>query len=365
MRLVQIFNHLSFNSFIAHNYIYIVIGIAISILGFLLGSFGTVVVLRKEALIADGISHSVLPGIVLSFMIFKNRQMPILMLGAFISSGIMMIFFRVLKRYTKIKKDALLAILLSGFFGLGQVLLGLLNKTALSGKSGIDKFMFGQLAYVQKENIYTVIGCSIIIFLILFLFWKEIKLSTFDQEFYKSLGYNPKLIDILLTVLIIISIVIGLEMVGMILISALLVIPSVVARWCSDKFSVNFTIGGLIGLIAGISGVILVKFVNMPPGPAVVLFLSLFALIAVLFSPKKGYIVKSIKNSRQNKLLKKYHYLIHLNSGGTPYKLEEEDKNHLLEKGFIKKDGNKYILTDSGKEKACNIFKGVKLWQKN
>lgn len=351
-------------SFFAENYIYFIVIIAISLLGFLLGSFGSIVVLRKEALVSDGVSHATLPGIVLAFIIFQKRSLPLLILGAIVSSLIMMFLFRIIRRFTKVKKDALLAILLAGFFGLGQILLSVLKQSPLSGKAGIDTFMFGQLADVNATNIYITIGVLIFVFIFLLVFWKEIKLATFDEEYFKSLGFSPRLIDIMITFLIVISIVIGLEMVGIVLIVALLILPSFVGRYLTNKYYLNFIISGATGLISGVLGTVLTMIVtDIPPGPSVVIFLSFFAIMTLLFAPKKGFIVKKINCTRHRYLLKKYHYLIHIQNGGEPYEPTDKEKELLLKRDYIKKENGFFILTDKGIKKAKDIFNGIKIWQ--
>lgn len=343
------------NTWIGNNYVFILVMVGAALLGLLSGSFGVIAVLRKESLMSEGIAHATLPGVLIAFMIFKKKILIILLLGAVISGAIMILIFRLIKKYTKLKKTTILATLLAGFFGFGQVLISIINDKGMGARSGLEEYIFGQLAYISKADVYTILGVGIVVFILLILFKKEIVLQTFDPVFFASLGHKNIGIDILISLILIVCTVFGIQAVGIIPVCALLVIPAFVSRQWSSRYTVNFIIAGIIGMMSGVIGSIISHYaVNFPPGPAIVIFLAGLGIISMLFSPKQGIAVQGILNGLNKQFIKKYHYLIHVYSTNEVYDIDLNTKKLLLKKKYINEDGS---LTDLGMKKADKVFK--------
>ena len=344
------------NTWIAHNYVFVLVMIGAALLGLLSGSFGVIAVLRKESLMSEGIAHATLPGVLIAFMIFKKKILILLLLGAVMSGAIMILIFRLIKKYTKLKKTTILAALLAGFFGFGQVLVSIINDKGMGARSGLEEYIFGQLAYISKADIYTILVVGFVVFFLLVLFKKEIVLQTFDPVFFTSLGYKNIGIDILISLILIICTVFGIQAVGIITVCALLVIPAFVSRQWSSRFTVNFISAGIIGMVSGIIGSVISHYVlHFPPGPAIVIFLAGLGIVSMLFSPKQGIVIRGILNAVNKKFIKKYHYLIHVYSTNEIYDIDLDMKMLLLKKKYINEDGS---LTDLGMKKADKVFQG-------
>ncbi|MGI6787572.1 MAG: metal ABC transporter permease [Acholeplasmataceae bacterium] len=322
------------------------------VLGFLAGSFGVFIVLKKQALVGDAIAHSALPGVVLTFIIFQSKSLEILLIGAALSGFLSILIFNFIKKYSKIKNDATLAILLAGFFGFGRMLLSLVQRSNNAGAAGLESFIFGQAATILLKDMYLTITTAVLVNVVIMLFWKELKIHIFNPEYFKSLGFNSRFLDIIFSILIVIVVVSGIHMVGVVLISALLVAPAVAARQWHHKFSINYLLAGIIGSVSGFMGVLLADHLNLPPGPMIIVVLSVITILSLLLS-KKGIIIKTINNIKYHYYVKKYVDLIRF------YHSEEvaDDKlNKLFEQKYLNKIDDKYYLSDLGIEKVNLII---------
>lgn len=271
------------------------------ILGLTSGILGSFALLRKQSLLGDAISHSALPGIAIAFLITKSSTPIVLLSGALISGWISSICMMSIVRSTKIKYDGALGIILSVFFGFGLVMLSVVQKFPDSRQAGLNKFLFGQAATLLKEDIITMGILSGIALIITFVFWKEFKLTVFNPEFGEAIGLPIKKIDILLTCLIVVTIVTGLQTVGVVLMSAMLIAPASASRQWTDRLEIMVVLSGFLGAVSGITGTLISsKISNMPTGPVIVLVgFALFAF-SLFFAPKRGIISRLISNYKNN-----------------------------------------------------------------
>ncbi|MCG8569502.1 MAG: metal ABC transporter permease [Spirochaetes bacterium] len=274
-----------------------------AILGIVSGALGSFAVLRKQSLLGDSISHAALPGIALAFLLTGSKAPVVVILGAAASGWIGTYFIISIVRNTQIKEDTAQGIVLSVFFGLGLVLLTYIQRLSTSAKSGLDKFLFGQAATLMTEDIITMSVVGIITLSILVIFWKEFKLLTFDQTFLESIGYPVKSLEILLTFLIVASIVIGLQTVGVVLMSAMVIAPAIAARQWTDKLGIMVILSGLFGALAGVSGALISSsFSNLPTGPTIVVTLTMITLISLLLAGHRGLIWAYLRQYNQKKI---------------------------------------------------------------
>lgn len=328
------------------------------ILGFAAGSIGVFATLRKQALIGDALSHAALPGVVLAYILFNNKSLEVLLLGALTFAIIAMIIIELIRKFSIIKFDASMALILSSFFGLGNVLL---NFVKGSGQAGLNKFIFGEAATMIERDLLLLTISTIILIILSILFWKHIKLFIFDEVFYKSLGYKPTIIKTLLMMLTVLVVVTSIKTIGVILMSALLITPAVSSRQWSNSFKNNFILAGIFGsLSAGIGTLLSFMIKGLPTGPIIVVVLSVILLISLLLSPKNGLINKTLKERKQKQLLIIYHDLIHFYEFG---EIEHNNYyNQYLDEGYIKNIDNHDILTSEGITLINNIMGGVNLW---
>lgn len=327
------------------------------VLGFAAGSLGLFSTLRRQALIGDALSHAALPGIVLAFVLFNSKSIEVLLLGAALASLFAMFLITIIDKYTKIKFDASMALILSGFFGLGNVLM-----FPFKGQ-GLDKFIFGEAATMLRRDINLILIVSVVSIVLVLLFWRHIKLFIFNEEFYRSLGFSGTFINTLLTFLTVLVVTISIRAIGVVLMSALLIAPAVTARLWSDRFGVNFIIAGTVGALSGgIGTAFSYKISGLPTGPAIVVALSLFLITTLLFAPKKGLISSTINKRRHRNLINKYHVLVHIYEYGNARKRDLENINLFIDEGFIVKENNNYLLTSKGEVIVNNIMRGENIW---
>jgi len=326
------------------------------VLGLVSGMVGVFLTLKKESLVGDALSHATLPGVVLAYIITQESSLYVSIIGAIGASIVSLFLIDVIKKYSKVKSDAILAIVLSSMFGFGQVLLSIIRDTAGSDQSRLSKFIFGQAATMSANDVYFLLIILSVVIVIFFAFWRHFKLYIFNQEFYESLGFSTTIVRFLLNTLVILVVVSGIQSVGVILMSALLIAPGVAARLWSDKLKHIVIIAALFGALSGMFGTI--YGTSVPTGPVIVIFASGIVIISLLFAPNNGYIWIKVSEYIHQKQVKQYHGLIHLYINGSGYDLKGEELSFYLNEQYVDKKNNEYVLTHKGKDKAAAIMAG-------
>ena len=275
-----------------------------ALLGLASGIAGTFAVLRKESLIGDGLSHAALPGVVIAFLLTGIKDIEVLITGAALSSITAAWLITITVENSKIKFDGALATILSAFFGLGMVLLTYLQSLNNAGQAGLSKFIFGQAATILARDVYITSAAALIIIVLTALFWKELKLISFDVEYAKTLQIPVTFTLILYRSLLIMTIIIGIQSVGAILISSLLIAPAVGARQWTNKLGTMCILAGLFGMVSAMGGTIWSTTVQkLPTGPAIIVILSVIVLLSLIFAPNRGILWQYRKNKQSKQAL--------------------------------------------------------------
>ena len=275
-----------------------------ALLGLASGIAGTFAVLRKESLIGDGLSHAALPGVVIAFLLTGIKDIEVLIAGAALSSIAAAWLITITVENSKIKFDGALATILSAFFGLGMVLLTYLQSLNNAGQAGLSKFIFGQAATILARDVYITSAAALIIIVLTALFWKELKLISFDVEYAKTLQIPVTFTLILYRSLLIMTIIIGIQSVGAILISSLLIAPAVGARQWTNKLGTMCILAGFFGMVSAIGGTIWSTSVQkLPTGPAIIVILSVIVLLSLIFAPNRGILWQYRKNKQSKRAL--------------------------------------------------------------
>ena len=270
-------------------------------LGGISAIIGTFAVLKRESLLGDGIAHASLAGVCLAFILTGKKELTVLLLGALIIGVICILLIYFIQLNSKVKFDSSIALMLSTFFGLGLVLLTYLKTVPGAKKAGLNRFIFGQASTLILRDIYFITSVGLILLILVLIFWKEIKISIFDKDYAKTLGINSDRIRLLVSIMIVINVITGIQVAGVVLMTSMLVAPSVAARQWSDKLSVVVLLGSIFGIISGFIGTSISTInVELPTGPLIILSLSLFVLVSLLFSPR-GIIKRYINIRRRNK----------------------------------------------------------------
>jgi len=270
------------------------------LLGLSSGVLGSFAYLRKQSLMGDALSHAALPGICIAFLLTGTKSIGWFLIGAAVSGLIATLCIGWITRYSKLKQDAALGIILSVFFGFGIVLLTQIQHSASGNQSGLDKFLFGQAASMLKSDVVTMSIISFALIAICMLLFKEFKLLSFDAGFARGLGFPIGLLDQLLMFLIVVAVVVGIQAVGVVLMAALLITPAVAARYWTEKLGVMVLLSGIFGAFSGFVGTLIsTTGSNLPTGPISVLGATVVFVISLLVAPRRGLLSKWM---RRNKL---------------------------------------------------------------
>lgn len=262
--------------------------------------FGSFAVLRRQGLLGDALAHSALPGIGIAFLIMESKFLPGLLLGALVSGliGAGVMYFLVY--YSKVKMDSAMAAVLSMFFGLGILILTYIQSLPLAAQSGLEGFLFGQAAGLVFNDVIWISAVSVLAFLMVLIFWKELKLCIFDRDFARSLRLPVKFVDFIFMTIFVTMILISLKTVGVILTAGVFITPAASALLIFKRLYLVTLFATILGAISGGLGVYFsASFVSLPTGPMIVLFSSLIFILVFFFAPKSGLLVKSWVRRRQ------------------------------------------------------------------
>lgn len=285
------------------------IALGCAVLGVVSGVLGSFALLRRQSLLGDTLSHAALPGVCLAFLISGGSKEPlVLLLGAAAAGWLGSVILTVTIRNTRIKEDAAQGVILSVFFGAGYVLLSMLQDSRSplgrafgieqASQAGLDKFLFGSAASMIVSDVVTMAALGVLALTVVVLLYKEFTLLAFDPDFLATQGFPVRRLDFLLTSLIVISIMIGLQTVGVVLMSAMLIAPAAAARQWTNRFSRMLLLSVLFGSLSGVLGAILSMQTRAPTGPAIVLTLMAFTLVSFAFGAERGLVWAWIQRMR-------------------------------------------------------------------
>ncbi len=297
--------NLSWLSHLFTDYTLRTVAMGSAILGVVSGLLGSYAVLRRQSLLGDAISHAALPGIALAFLLSGKKLPLILLLGAALAGWLATLAILAIVHTTSLKEDTALGLVLSVFFGAGLVLLTYIQKLPTAAQAGLETFLFGQAATLIMRDVVTmaVLGCLVLA--CIFLLWKEFKVLSFDPEFTTSLGFPTQVINVLLTALLVVAIVLGLQTVGVVLMSAMVVAPASAARQWTDRLGVMMGLSALFGALAGIIGAVVSSLVpRLPTGPSIVVCISLVVAFSLLAAPHRGLLWRwYLQRRRRHKIV--------------------------------------------------------------
>lgn len=356
------------------------------LLGLTCGLLGSFIVVRKMALVGDTLSHAVLPGVALGFLWNQTKDPVAIFVGATVAGLVGTAFVSWIKQTTRLKEDAALGLVLASFFAIGICLVTMIQRLPTGNKSGIDKFLFGQAAALSAGDVRLMAVVTILSFAAITLFYKECLVTSFDPEFARTAGVSTRLIHHGIMVLLAFSIVIALQAVGVVLVSAMLITPAAAAYLLTDRMHVMLILAAIFGMVAGVLGAFF-SFLgnNLPTGPFMVLGASAVFVMAFLFGPTHGVVVRWWKRRsrterirRENTLKSIYRVLEDREFKGDGVSLRElaelrhesleqarEQSHELRRDGFATthEDGNIVLLTPAGWQRACEIVRNHRLWE--
>lgn len=263
------------------------------ILGLTSGVLGAFAVLRRQSLIGDTLAHAALPGICLAFMLSGTRTSEWLLAGG-LATGLIGIFVMMaISRWSQVKPETALGIILSVFFGVGILLLTRIQHTDNAGQSGLDRFIFGQAATILPRDLVVMGIIATIALGAVVLLFKEFKVLSFDPDFAAAQGLRPGVTSSVLAALIVGVVMMGLQTVGVVLMVSLLVAPAVAARQWTRSLASMIVLSGVFGMLSGVLGAVSSSLGDrLPTGPMIVSVASMFVIISILLAPNRGVLAR-------------------------------------------------------------------------
>jgi len=358
--------------------------IGATLLGALGGTLGSFALLRRQSLLGDALAHAALPGVCIAYLITGTKSPLPLFAGALAAGLLGSLLILATVRWSRIKEDSAIGIVLSVFFGIGIVLLTYIQKLPAGNQSGLDKFLFGQAAtlVVADLQVMAVLGAIVIAFVV--AFYKEFKLLAFDREFGSSLGLPMRKLEVLLTLLLVVVVVVGLQTVGVVLIVAALITPAAAARQWTDRLGAMLLLSAGIGAAAGAAGsLVSASMAKLPTGPVIVLVSSSVLIVSLLLAPRRGILWARLRERQvaeriQRENLLKDLYLLgerradwdtaltwpHLMGlrGQTGRELARNARP-LVAAGLAERDGDALRLTEDGRKEAEQVVRKHRIWE--
>ena len=257
------------------------------IVGVICAVVGSYLMVQRMALLGDAISHSVLPGLAIAFLLGFN-----IFIGAFIAGLISTVLINFIQTRSPIKEDAAMGIVFSAFFALGITLITAIQK---DNKIDLNHFLFGNILGVTFAEVRDTLIIAILVLSVVAVLYKELLFYTFDKLGAQAAGLPVQLLDLGLMVLMGLTIVASLKAVGVILVLSLLITPAATAYLLVSRLHQMMLAGVGIGIFSSITGMYISYFYNLPSGPAIVLVASGLFLLAFLFSPSQGILTHPVK----------------------------------------------------------------------
>lgn len=362
-----------------YNYTLRTVALGGAILGVVSGVLGCFAVLRHESLMGDALSHAALPGVGVAFLL-AGRELGVLLIGAGISSWLGVRFIQSILNTTRIKQDTAMGIVLAAWFAAGIALLTYIQAIPDASQAGLDTFIFGQAAAMVESDVQLITAVGLFSFFMLGLFWKEFKLVTFDVEFAGANGFRVGFINILLSTLIVIAIVLGLQLAGVILMVGMLIAPGIAARQWTQKLDQMVILSAVLGAFAGGTGAILSAVdADIPTGPMIIVVAFILVTLSIAFAPERGLVWTWLRRrgdrqrfAAQTALRDLYKYAQSHGSpsypvpasfmvgvGGSHVAIGLQD---LEQAGYIKQSDSAWILTPTGADIAKKDAYNQQLW---
>ena len=333
-------------------------------LGVAAGATGTFLFLGKRALVSDAISHATLPGIGLAFVVMvmlggDGRALPGLLIGSALSAALGLICVSALTNRTRLTEDAAIGAVLSVFFGIGIVLLTVIQSMTSGRQAGLESFLLGSTAGMLWDDALVIaVGGALVLGLTLLL-RRPMTMVAFDPDFAAGSGMNVRRVELAMMGLAMAITVVGLKIVGLILIVALLIIPAVAARFWTERVGIVVLIAGAFGGASGYLGAALSATAPaLPTGPIIVLIAFGLFMLSLLLAPGRGLLAAFLRHRRFQARVHVRQGLLALAQGQPIY--EPLTLRLMRRRGLIRADG---VATQTGQAQAARAALDERRWQ--
>ena len=255
------------------------------VIGVVSGAVGCFIILRGMSLMGDAISHAVLPGVAISYILGIN-----FFVGAIIFGLLSSIIITFIKNNSIIKGDTAIGITFSSFLALGVILIGIANSS-----TDLFHILFGNILAVQDIDKWLTIGVSIAVLFVIVLFFKELLITSFDPLMAKAIGMKVNFYHYLLMVLLTLVSVTAMQSVGTILIVAMLITPAATAYLYTNSLRKMIILSSSLGAVSSVLGLFIGYSFNIAVGSSIVITSAIIFAISFLVSPKQNFIKKKVK----------------------------------------------------------------------
>jgi iron/zinc/copper transport system permease protein len=259
--------------------------------GIICGVIGSFIVLRGMALMGDAISHAVLPGVAISYMLGINYFYGAVFTGVLTTLGI-----GVISQNSRIKNDSSIGIVFSAFFAAGIILI-----TKAKSATDLTQILFGNVLSVRTSDMWLTLIIGGLVVLVVVIFFKELLISSFDETMAAAYGLNTRLIHYTIMFLLTLVTVASLQTVGVILVVSMLITPAATAYLLTNRLSLMVVMAAFFGALSAIIGLYFSFLYNMPSGPVIALATTSLFILAFIFSPKQGVLWKALRRGGKNK----------------------------------------------------------------
>ncbi|MFQ8433938.1 metal ABC transporter permease [Amaricoccus sp. W119] len=303
-----------------------------ALLGVSSGVLGCFAVLRKQSLLGDTLSHAALPGICIGFLIAGTRDIGSILFGALMTGAAAALVVLLLTRMSRLKTDAALGIALSVSFAIGVVLLTHIQGGGNASQGGLDSFLFGQAAAILRSDLWIMGGIAAAALALVALLWKEFKLVSFDPGFAASIGLPVVALEVAMTTMVALAVIVGLQMVGVVLMTAMIIAPAVAARQWTRRLGTMVLLSAVFGTIAGVVGAALSATARgLATGPLIVLTITVIVMVSLFFAPERGIARDMVRRWRERRGLAGRQVLSTLYGMAT----EHHDRKYPVELGAL------------------------------
>jgi len=368
----------------------LVVLLGTTLLGMNAGLVGSFSVLRGRALLGDVLGHSALAGLCLAFLFIGRRSLSPMLAGALATALLSVMLMTLLRRTTRVKDDAVMGVVRSVLFGVGIVLISLIQNTVVEGsKAGLDSYILGKTAGMLASDVTLIAGVSLMSLITIVVLFKELRLASFDPDFARVQGWPAGLLDNLQMGLVAVTTVIGLPAVGAVLVAAMLILPGATMRFWNDRLGPLVVGAVFLGGVVGASGTLLsAEYSMLPAGPIIILAGTTLFVVSMLCAPRRGLTARYLADRRYRRELVRRKVLTSLYEAGEskpdraawlPWRqlterhrwTDREAKAFLAETeldGFVERRipasplGPEVRLTTAGRKSAARRVRSDRLW---
>ena len=264
--------------------------IASALVGVLCGVVGTYVVLRGYAFLGDALAHATFPGVAVAYLLGTS-----ILGGALVAGLVTAGLIGFVARNRRVSHDSAIGVLFAGAFALGVMLISRIR----SYRKDLSSLLFGNVLGVSTRDLIIICVLGAAILAVVFLFYRELLLASFDPTYAASLGYPTGLLDFLLLGVLTLTIVVCLQVVGNVLVVAMILTPSAAARLLTDRVPTMMGLGALIGAFSAVIGLFASYPAELAPGATIVIVATVIFFLALLFSPRQGYLTTWLSHRRR------------------------------------------------------------------